>query len=283
MKKSKGIRNGIISVVIIGLIGMAYISTTTTDYSIFYEEGTATQGDLETYYTFNGNLQSQNVQNVVAESNTFISDILVEEEQDVEDGDVLVELSDGSEITAKQNGTVSDIYVEKEQPVTLGTPLMDIYDFNNFEVAIKVDEYDLNSLEIGKEMTVYVNALDKELTGTVTDISDTATTINGVAFFTAIIELPEDDKLKVGMTAEAKTLNQSAENVVYIPMKAINVGDDGGAYVYVKNEKGDLVKENVEVGINDGQYIEITDGLNKNDIYYYQKNFSFDSTSYGQY
>lgn len=230
---------------------------------------TVTKASIETYYTFSGNIASKNMQNVMASSVLQISELNVQEGDRVEKDTVLFKTSQGQEIKAQIAGTVSKIYVEADQQVMAGAQLCDIYDFDSLKVTVKVDEYDLSSIAKDKEVAVSIGALDKTLTGTVSSISDTATTQQGVAYFSAVIDLPKDEAIKVGMTAEAKILNKQVADVLTIPMKAISFDDLDNPYVLVKDANGATKNQSIKVGLNDGKLVEITEGLTEGQTIYY--------------
>jgi HlyD family secretion protein len=265
-KSKKGIVIGIIiAVVIIGLFAVPALMPKPSVYT----DVTVTKANIETYYTFSGSVESKNSQNVMASSVLQISGIKVNEGEKVKKDTVLFTTSQGGEIKSQIAGTVSKIYVEKDQQVMAGTPLCDIYDFDNLQTTVKVDEYDLSCISIDKEVTVTINSLNKEITGTVLSVSDTATNQNGVSYFTAVIDLPKDSAIKVGMTAEARILNKKVTDVLTIPMKALKFDDNDKPYVLLKQVKGIPAQRYVKVGINDGKTVEITDGLTDGQVISY--------------
>jgi len=265
-KSKKGIIIGIIiAVVIIGLFAVPALMPKPSVYT----DVTVTKANIETYYTFSGSVESKNSQNVMASSVLQISGIKVNEGEKVKKDTVLFTTSQGGEIKSQIAGTVSKIYVEKDQQVMAGTPLCDIYDFDNLQTTVKVDEYDLSCISIDKEVTVTINSLNKEITGTVLSVSDTATNQNGVSYFTAVIDLPKDSAIKVGMTAEARILNKKVTDVLTIPMKALKFDDNDKPYVLLKQVKGIPAQRYVKVGINDGKTVEITDGLTDGQVISY--------------
>ncbi len=175
------------------------------------------------------------------------------------------------QVTADFAGEITKIYIEEGGSVMLGSPTMDISDYGQMIATIKVDEYDVSALEIGKEVICTVDALGKDLTGTVTKISRQATETNGISYFTADVALPQDDLLLEGMSVEVKALNQNAENVVTISMRALQFDNENQPFVYYADEKGNIQQKPVTVGINDGTTVEIKEGVSAGDIILYPK------------
>ncbi len=271
MKKSKkkSSQKGLIGLaVVVVVLGVILIPRMNKEKP--YSEEQVKKGNIETYYTFSGNVDSKNRQQVMAEKVMQISEIKVEEDSKVEKDDILFETSQGDEIKAKVSGTVSKIYIQEDEAIMSGGKLCDIIDFDDLEVTIKIDEYDLSSVEVGKEATVTIGAVEKEVVGKLSDISDTATIQNGVAYFTATLDLEKDSKVKVGMSAEAKILNKSAKDILMIPMKVLKFNEEDEPYVFIKDENNRPVEQLVGVGINDGKEVEITEGVSQGQVIMYE-------------
>lgn len=277
-KSKKGLIIGIVvAVVVVGLIVVPRLTNKTS----IYTEITAKKDSINTYYTFSGNVESKNTQNVMAEKIMQISEVKVSEGNKVAKDAVIFKTSQGDEIKAKTSGTVSKIYVEEDESVMAGAKLCDIIDFENLKVTVKVDEYDLSSISKDKEVLVTIGAINKEITGKVSSVSDTAISENGVAYFTATLNLSKNVDVKVGMTAEAKILNKSANDVLTVSMKSLQFDEDDKAYVYIKDAKGDPIKSFVKTGVNDGKTIEITEGLTEEKTIMYKTSTSSDSSGMG--
>lgn len=153
-----------------------------------------------------------------------------------------------------------------------GISLLEIVDYDNLKINVKVDEYSIPDLEVGKKANVFINAIDKEITGTVKSISKEGQVVNGVTYFTADIDLKKDKSIKVGMSAEIKFPGDSVTNVVTLPMAVIQFDESNNPYVYLKDEKEHLVKTPITTGINDGTTVEVVNGIKTGDLVFYKKN-----------
>lgn len=170
------------------------------------------------------------------------------------------------EVTAEINGEVSEIYVEEDKTLAAGTKIMDIVNYDDLEVKIKVDEFDLNAITEGKEVTVTINPLDKDVTGIVSKVSKQALNVNGVSFFTASIDLEKDKDLRVGLSAEVKAMNQNSNKATTISMKALQFDQSNQPFVYYRDANNKVVTKQVSVGINDGNIVEILDGIKSGEV-----------------
>ncbi len=235
-----------------------------------YLSAASSKGNIETYYSFSGNVASKNTQMVMAEKIMQISKINVSEGDKVRVDTILFVSSDGTEIMSKINGTVNKLFIENDQQVMSGSQLCEIIDFDNLEVSIRVDEYDLGCVAVDKKISVSINALGKDVDGTVSNVSRTAVSQNGVAYFTATVDLDYDNAVKVGMTAEARILNEQASDVIIIPMKALSFDDENNPFVYIGGRPNEMIKTDVTTGITDGKSVEIKSGVGSGQTVYYK-------------
>ncbi len=140
-------------------------------------------------------------------------------------------------------------------------------------LAVSVDELDINSVELGQEAVVTLDAIeDEEFTGKITSIGNTASSSGGVSKYTVNLTIAKDDRIKQGMNASATITIDSKENVITIPMNAIQ--EEGSkVFVYTKQDSdGNLSGEQeVTTGLSDGTTVEITEGLSEGDTVYYNK------------
>ncbi|MCU6762182.1 macrolide transporter subunit MacA [uncultured Roseburia sp.] len=143
----------------------------------------------------------------------------------------------------------------------------------NMAVSVDVDELDINSVSVDQEAEVTLDAIESEtFTGTVTKVSSSASASGGVAKYSVEITIPRDDQMKTGMNASATIEIESRENVITIPVNALQERGDK-VFVYTKKDsEGNLSGEQeVTTGLSDGETVEITDGLAEGDTVYYQK------------
>lgn len=169
------------------------------------------------------------------------------------------------EVSAETDGEISEIYVEENETVVTGTKIMDIVDYDNLEVKVKVDEYDLSAMPAGKDVSVSINQLGRDVAGKVSEVSREAETVNEVSFFTASVELEKDPDLRVGLSVEVKTLNKAADDALVIPMLALQFDGNNQPCVLYRDGNGNIATRYIKVGINDGTYVQVKEGLKAGD------------------
>lgn len=183
--------------------------------------------------------------------------------------DALVKQIGDREVKAEMDGIVSKIYVNTGVTLNAGTVVMDILDTNSVQAVVKVDEYDYSTMQVGNEVTVYIDALGLEVPGKVSSIDMQATAASGMAYFNAEVEFEHDSSVLGGMSVEVKSLKDSAKDTVLISMDALLFDKLNQPYVQYKDEKGKLQTKYVTVGINDGITAEIIEGVSEGEQLYY--------------
>jgi multidrug efflux pump subunit AcrA (membrane-fusion protein) len=230
------------------------------------DQVTAQKGNITTYYTFSGSVEAKNKETIYADKAMQIKEIKVAVGQAVNKDDILLTTVSGEQIKAPITGVISNSYAEVNAQSMPGAKLLDIVDYSNLQLKVQVDEYDISAISVNKDATITINSLSKDVSGKIVDISKEGTYMNGVTYFTATVSIPNDPSILVGLSADAKVLNQSVTDVVTLPMTAIQFNSDNSPYVYMKNGKRLTKKVDLTLGINDGTTVEIKSGIVANDI-----------------
>lgn len=169
-------------------------------------------------------------------------------------------------IKASMDGVITLLPIKEGSMVTAGMTVAEISDFSRLKIAIRIDEYDILGVEEGKDVNIYIDALEKNYAGKISKISKTAAVSGGVSYFAAEVEFDADDLVRSGMSVEVKLISREAYGVVSVSMEALRYEKDNTAYVLVRNAEGREEKKYVTVGITDGNYVEIREGLSEGDV-----------------
>jgi HlyD family secretion protein len=200
-------------------------------------------GNVEVSVSGTGSISTINEEIIMAEeNNAVVEEVLVAVGDTVEEGDDLITFEDDDldPIEAPFSGEITTLNVEEEDTVSMGTELIEITDYNNLEMVVNVDELDISKVKVGQTAKIDVSALtDKEFTGTVTSVSKEAneSESSSVAQYAVNVTINEPEGIKVGMTAEAVITTESKENVVTVPIEAVQTQGDQ-YYVQVPASEG---------------------------------------------
>ena len=89
-----------------------------------------------------------------------------------------------------------------------------------------------------------------------------------MAYYTAVAYVDVDEGVYPGMQTTVTIPQEEAENVVILKMDALSFDETNSAYVYMYNDAGALEEVPVEVGVSNGNYVEIKSGLSEGDEVY---------------
>ncbi|MCC8042375.1 MAG: HlyD family efflux transporter periplasmic adaptor subunit [Oscillospiraceae bacterium] len=179
-------------------------------------------------------------------------------------------------IIAPASGIIDTLFIDLGSYTVQSQTVAVITDYDDLKVSVKIDEYDIENVNIGDTVSVYVNALDETVDGTVTDISRSAISTGGVSYFTADVSIDDMGKVKAGMSVEVKRVTVDLKDAVSISMDALQYEDDNTSYVLVSagSGRGEPEKKYITVGSSDGTYIEVTEGLSEGDVILYTPNYA---------
>ena len=256
-------------IVLLVVIGALAIGMMRPAESANYSEAQVTRGDIETTYSFTGSLTAPRSQTSAATASAQIKNVYVEANQKVEEGDKLLALSNGEVIRAEIDGEVVSLNVEKDDKVSMGEVLAMIVDLSRMEAEIYIDEYDVDAVAVGREVSVTVNALDTDCAGTVKSFSKVAVSMGTMAAYKANIRLDVPEKALPGMQVEVKMLNESAKNTLLLKVDALQFDEENQVYVLTKDAEGAYQATYIETGINDGTTVQVLSGLEEGQTVYY--------------
>lgn len=164
-------------------------------------------------------------------------------------------------IVADFDGIVTQVDTSAGSMAAEGSPLLTLASANDLCVEIPVSKYNLANIEIGKKATVTFQ--DKDYTGEVNYISKVAQKAESGAALVTVkvhIDTPDDD-LVLGLDAKVKIDLGSVENVIKVPVSAVN-SDTSGDFVYVV-ENNIVVRKAVTTGMASKEEMEIKSGLSE--------------------
>lgn len=260
-KKRKWIKWVVLAVIALAVI-LWLLLFNRASKEIAYTEMPVTVGDVETYYNFDGLVHAPRTQTLTSPATDTVAAVYVGQNQQVKAGDRILKLKGGEVVKADVGGEVTSLNVAKDDAVTAGQTLCQIIDMDRLEIRLNVDEYDVGAVTPGTQAEVTVLATETAYTGTVTALDKNGTASGDLSYYTATVALSETQGVYPGMQVSAKVLRGRATNAVLVKMDALCFDDYNQPYVLVRAANGkDAEQRSVRVGVSDGIYAEITEGL----------------------
>lgn len=188
--------------------------------------------------------------------------------------DQMLEVLDKFVVNAPQDGMV--IYVTNRgtkvkdgSQISSWNPVVaTLPDLTTMQSITYINEVDIRRVTTGQEVEIGLDAFpDKKFTGKVTKVANVGQQRpnSDAKVFEVIIRVNEsDDLLRPSMTTSNAIIADELDDVMYIPLEAINVENDSINYVYLKNG----VKQEVLMGLTNANDVVIEKGLNPGDKVY---------------
>lgn len=245
-----------------------------------------------------------------------VTDLKVSEGDTVKKGQTLAVINNRSSIEASISGIVLSLKVKKGESVTgnsfsVGTEIMTIADMSQLEIRADVGENDIVKITVGDSADVTVDAYNnRKFKGVVKSIANSTRTSGSAIPGTGDISNYEvrilmdtssyrdlaEKRLpfRPGMNTSVEIRTRTAENVLAVPIAAvnarvkdtdknieekrkedqakqeegINTNETGGQLeevVFVLQKDNTVRKQVVKTGIQDINYIQVTEGIKAGD------------------
>lgn len=190
---------------------------------------------------------------------------------------------DNYTITAPISGTVIEKNfkagdtIDNNSLTAAGGTLAVLYDMSTLTFEMKIDEKDINKVQVGQEVTITADAVEGvTFSGVVDTVNINGTTVSGQTNYPVTVVINDPQDLKPGMNVSADIIVERAGTVLCVPVDAVNRGSDKptvqAAQEGALDENGNVVDPSkletreVTLGRNDNDNIEITSGLSEGEI-----------------
>ena len=170
-----------------------------------------------------------------------------------------------TEIRSPINGVVTDRPLYAGEAPASGSPVITVMDTSSLLAKAHIAQSLAQQMKIGDEASIAVPGIADPVPAKVTLISPAldpgSTTIE--------IWLKAENKkgsLKVGTPVKVSITGRTAENALKVPVSSILTGEDGSKSVMVVGADSTAQKKAVQTGIQDGDDIQITQGVTTSDM-----------------
>ena len=167
---------------------------------------------------------------------------------------------DYATVTAPISGTVTMCNANVGSYATASAPMFEIANVDILEISTGINEQNVSKIAIGQEVLLRINSVsDQWMSGSITEISKVMNT-QTKNYPVTVAMANKDDALVAGMYAEIEVVVGHAEGVLVIPVDAI-VYKEAQPVVFVVQPDGTVKDVKVTLGMNDGDYYVVENGL----------------------
>lgn len=186
------------------------------------------------------------------------------------DLDRLSALEAYSHITAPFAGVVTKRYADTGALIQAGTasetqsmPVVQLAEWSRLRLVVPVPESAVPALQLGSVVKVHVSAMNRDFDGKVARFADSLNEETRTMHTEIDVE-NRDGTLKDGMYAEAKLTLKQQNNVLTVPVQALDRNSSGASVLIVDGE-GHVELRQVKLGVEGSNRVEVVSGLAEND------------------
>ncbi|MBK5215906.1 MAG: efflux RND transporter periplasmic adaptor subunit [Candidatus Pacebacteria bacterium] len=165
-------------------------------------------------------------------------------------------------IIAPSSGLITKINGEIGEIINPDKPVISFVAENVLQIKLNIIEDKIANINVGQEAEITFDAIEnKKFSGKIVSIDPTETEVQGAVYYeTTIIFDKVDESVKSGMTANVLVRTAIREDVLFVPVSAVQIKNNIKYVQILENKK--IISKEVTTGIKNGVgMIEITSGL----------------------
>jgi multidrug efflux pump subunit AcrA (membrane-fusion protein) len=168
-------------------------------------------------------------------------------------------------VVADWPARVGTVEVDEGEFVLQGAPVLTLTE-PVFTITLSVTATDRAELAVGQKALVSLDAADLELDGIIATLDDNATVDDtGAEVYEGTVEVSGDLEAVDGARAVIDVTLDERIGVLAVPVAAV-LRSGGGDEVRVVNDDGRISRVPVVIGLVDGEWVEIIEGLVGNEL-----------------
>ncbi len=171
-------------------------------------------------------------------------------------------------IVSEYSGVVTEVLLSEGDTLSGGSGLVVLNDQETVTMDVSLGENDYNAVDRDGTVNIVFTAYPDEMySGRITEVSDAEyDSSSGAVYYTVSVTVQGDvSGLYEGMTGDVTFVTKEMKEVCYVSNRAV-FREGTKSYVKVRDDSGDIVKQEVVTGFSDGIHVEVVTGLSEGDI-----------------
>ena len=173
----------------------------------------------------------------------------------------------GDMVVASWPARIGTVSVDDGEFILLGQQVLTLTE-PDFTITLTLNPTDRGNLEVGMEVEVELQASDQDaVPGVILELDETATvTADGSERYEGVIQTFEDLDAVDGANVNVDVTREEKVDVITVPVAAVLQDGQGNDVVRVVLTDGTTRQVQVKVGLSEGAYVEITEGLSGEEL-----------------
>lgn len=173
----------------------------------------------------------------------------------------------GDMVVASWPARIGTVSVDDGEFILLGQQVLTLTE-SEFTITLALNPTDRGNLEVGMDVEVELQASDQNaVPGVIIELDETATvSADGSERYEGVIETSETLDAVDGANINVDVTREEKIDVITVPVASVLQDGQGNDVVRVVLSDGTTTQVRVEVGLSEGAFVEITDGLTGNEL-----------------
>ncbi len=173
----------------------------------------------------------------------------------------------GDMVVASWPARICTVSVDDGEFILLGQQVLTLTE-SEFTITLALNPTDRGNLEVGMDVEVELQASDQDaVPGVIIELDETATvSADGSERYEGVIETSETLDAVDGANINVDVTREEKIDVITVPVASVLQDGQGNDVVRVVLSDGTTTQVRVEVGLSEGAFVEITDGLTGNEL-----------------
>lgn len=268
MRKKKKSKAWILILVIILVVAALVINLNREDEEteVTITETEVIKTDILNTVSKSSYIQTALQENKELHATYYFKEIYFEENQYIKEGENILKYTNGTYMEAPYDCVITSMSIPESGNMCTNNHYLTLQSTETFKISLSIDEDELDTVYVGQEALIEVETLENsDITGYVTNISNTATYSSSGSKFQIEVEFQNNGEILLGMSVKCSIVLEKAEDVIAVANEAIT-SENRVSYVTIKLEDGTTKQVEIETGISNDAYTEIKSGLSEGDI-----------------
>ena len=173
----------------------------------------------------------------------------------------------GDMVVASWPARIGTVSVDDGEFILLGQQVLTLTE-PDFTITLTLNPTDRGNLEVGMDVEVELQASDQDaVPGVILELDETATVAaDGSERYEGVIQTFEDLDAVDGANVNVDVTREEKIDVITVPVAAVLQDGQGNDVVRVVLTDGTTRQVQVKVGLSEGAYVEITEGLSGEEL-----------------
>ncbi len=173
----------------------------------------------------------------------------------------------GDMVVASWPARIGTVSVDDGEFILLGQQVLTLTE-PDFTITLTLNPTDRGNLEVGMEVEVELQASDQDaVPGVILELDETATvSSDGSERYEGVIQTFEDLDAVDGANVNVDVTREEKVDVITVPVAAVLQDGQGNDVVRVVLTDGTTRQVQVKVGLSEGAFVEITEGLSGDEL-----------------